>query len=72
MYNNEIEKETGKQIGYWLIDDKEEKQPIWYTHHNFYIESAQFLKEYYEKYNYLPPFEDFQRAALNFDALKSN
>lgn len=33
LYNNEITSD-GKQKGYWLIDDKNEKQPLYRTHQN--------------------------------------
>ena len=72
MYNNEIKKETGEQVGYWLIDDKGEKQPIWYTHHNFYKESKQFLKKYLKKNDELPSYDIFRKNAINFKSLKTH
>jgi hypothetical protein len=69
MYNNEIKPETGKQIGYWLITDKGIKQPIWYTHHNFYNEAQTYLTSYYKKNNELPSFDKFRVDALNFKSL---
>jgi hypothetical protein len=35
LYNNEVEAD-GKQRGFWMIDDKGEKQPIWHTHQRYY------------------------------------
>ncbi|WGH74977.1 hypothetical protein P8625_12970 [Tenacibaculum tangerinum] len=69
MYNNEIKKETGEQVGYWLIDDKGTKQPIWHTHHNFYKEAKQFLKEYSVTNKELPSFDTFRKKALDFKSL---
>ncbi|MEP2508135.1 MAG: T9SS type A sorting domain-containing protein [Reichenbachiella sp.] len=34
LYNNEVI--DGKQNGFWLINDKNEKQKIYYTHENYY------------------------------------
>lgn len=69
IYNNEIKADTGEQVGYWLIDDKGKKQPIWYTHNSFYKESRDFLKSYLEETNELPCFDTFRENALNFKSL---
>ena len=69
MYNNEINHKTGEQVGYWLIDDKGKKQPIWYTHNSFYRESKEFLKSYFEKHNRLPSFDLFRKNAVKFKSL---
>lgn len=69
MYNNEIKQDTGEQIGYWLIDDRGKKRPIWYTHNNFYKDSKAFLKDYYKENEAMPPFEVFKEHALKFDSL---
>ncbi len=37
MYNNEIKE--GVQRGFWLIDDKNEKWPLYYTYSSFYIKA---------------------------------
>ena len=70
MYNNEIKKETGEQVGYWLIDDQNKKQPIWYTHNNFYKESDIFLTNYVNEHNELPSFDVFRAQALTFKSLQ--
>jgi len=69
MYNNEVKPDTGEHAGYWLIDNKGFKQPIWHTHHNFYNESKAFLKRYFEQHNSMPPFEVFRAEALKFNSL---
>jgi hypothetical protein len=69
MYNNEIKQDTGEQVGYWLIDDKGKKQPIWYTHNSFYNESKAFLLNYFEQNNRLPSFDDFRKEAIQFKSL---
>lgn len=69
MYNNEIQPETGTQVGYWLIDDKKIKRPIWYTHHSFYNESKEFLKSYLKTHHQIPSFDVFRKNAVNFNSL---
>jgi hypothetical protein len=69
MYNNEIQHETGEQVGYWLINNEGEKQPIWYTHHSFYNESKEFLKGYLKAHDQLPSFDVFRKEAIHFKSL---
>lgn len=69
MYNNEIKDTTGEQVGYWLIDDKGEKQPVWYTHNSFYQESKEFLRSYFKKHNQMPSFDHFRKKAVEFKSL---
>lgn len=69
MYNNEIVADSGDQVGYWLINDEGKKQPIWYTHHNFYVESKAFVEDFLKKNKKLPTFEQFQKSALQFKSL---
>ena len=69
MYNNEIKEQTGEQVGYWLIDDKGKKQPVWHTHNKFYKESKEFLKRYYKKHNQMPSFDVFRKSAVEFKSL---
>ncbi len=40
MYNNEYT--DGAENGYWLIDDKGAKTPLWHTHHDFYAAARQY------------------------------
>lgn len=68
MYNNEIN-EKGEQVGYWLIDDKGKKQPIWYTHNEFYKESKIFVEKYIKANKKSPSFEVFKEKALKFKSL---
>jgi hypothetical protein len=69
MYNNEIKKETGEQVGFWMIDDKGRKQEIWHTHYDFYKDSKRFLKQYYKENKKMPPLSVFQEKALTFNSL---
>ena len=62
MYNNEFN--DGQQNGYWLIDDKGVKQPLWHTHHDFYQKSRRFVADFRQKEGRLPTSEEFRRFAL--------
>ena len=64
MYNNEIDKSTGAQRGFWLIDDKGVKQPVYRTHENFYRQSRQFVAEFKTKNGRVPSREEFGRFAV--------
>jgi hypothetical protein len=72
MYNNEINPKTEEQVGYWLIDDAGKKQKVWHTHHDFYDQSRQYLKDYLELNNVMPTPTEFQKQALQFEALKTD
>lgn len=69
MYNNELD-ENGKNKGFWLIDDKGEKTPLYHTHQNFYKESKDFLLSYKKEHNRLPSQDEFSKAAVLFNSLK--
>ena len=62
MYNNEFS--DGQQNGYWLIDDKGVKQPLWHTHHDFYQKSRRYVADFRQKEGRLPTSEEFRRFAL--------
>jgi len=69
MYNNEIQEDTGEQVGYWLINDKGKKQPIWHTHYNYYNESKKFVANFIEQTGKLPTFDEYRNEALKFKSL---
>lgn len=62
MYNNEVV--AGKQRGFWLIDDKNVKQPIYYTHQKFYALAKKYLAEFKAKNSRLPTREEFAKQAV--------
>jgi len=65
MYNNEIS-QTGKQRGFWLIDDKNKKQPFYYSLEKYYTLSKQYVSDF-EKQNGRPPTADeFRTASVKF------
>ncbi len=65
VYNNEVKQ--GRQVGYWLIDDKGVRQPVYRTHQRFYAWAKQFLKLFGTAHNAQAPDPgEFRRAAIAF------
>ncbi len=71
MYNNELTKE-GKNRGFWLINDKGEKTPLYYTHQNFLNEGKKWVRNYVKKHHQMPSNEAYTNAALSFKSLKTD
>ncbi len=69
LYNNEIKEDSGEHVGYWLIDDKGHKRPIWHTHNLFYKEARDYVKKYVKTNNTVPSFDEFRENAVNFKSL---
>lgn len=65
MYNNEVTPD-GKQRGFWLIDDKNVKQPAYFTHAGFYEKAKAYVAEFNAKNRRLPSREEFGAAALSW------
>lgn len=62
LYCNEIN-EAGKHRGYWLIDDKGEKQPVWHLHRDFLSKANRFVEEFAAKNGRRPTQMEYNRAA---------
>ena len=61
MYNNETK--DGEEHGYWLIDDKGVKQPLWHTHHRFYREPIRYVTDFRQEEGRQPTAEDYRTYA---------
>ncbi|MBV5315008.1 MAG: IPT/TIG domain-containing protein [Prolixibacteraceae bacterium] len=57
MYNNEIK--DGIQRGFWLIDDKNEKWPLYYTFSNFYTKAKSWVAGQKQTLKRLPTREEY-------------
>ncbi|NQV34072.1 MAG: hypothetical protein HQ515_15375, partial [Phycisphaeraceae bacterium] len=62
MYCNEI-KDTGHR-GFWLIDDKNVKQPFYLWLETYYQQSKQFVRDFKERHERVPTHEEFTAYAL--------
>jgi len=62
MYCNE--KVKGKHRGFWLIDDKNRKQPFYYTLQNYYQRMKKTVAEYEKRYGGLPSDNELRKKAI--------
>lgn len=68
MYNNELTAD-GHNRGFWLVNDKNEKTPLYYVHQEYYQESKKWLSDFAHKHNRMPTDEEFRMAAIQFESL---
>jgi len=65
LYNNEVDPD-GKQRGFWLIDDKGVKQPVYETHRRFLAWARQHVAGITRQTGKPPRDADFRLEALRF------
>ena len=65
LYNNELEPD-GQQRGFWMIDDKGAKQPIYETHRLYYQWARRFLAECITRTGKPPADAEFRAAAAEY------
>jgi len=65
MYNNELDA-NNRQIGYWLINDKNEKQPLYYTFTYFYEAAKQYVANYKSINKTLPNYMEYAAWASDY------
>ena len=46
LYCNELDPATGQPRGFWLIDAKGVKQPVWFLHQEILTRARQFVEDY--------------------------
>jgi hypothetical protein len=64
MYDNEVK--DGKQRGFWLIDDKNVKQPVYYTHQRLCEWGRKFVADSMKSGGKPPSFDEYRHAAVEF------
>ena len=64
MYDNE--KDAQGQLGFWMIDDKDEKQPVYKTHERFYREMKEWVENSKPTKNDSPPLKNTDRKRPAF------
>jgi hypothetical protein len=62
MYNNEVDKD-GRQRGFWLIDDKGVRQPVYETHRSYYEWARKYVGDAVSSAGGLPAADAFRQAA---------
>lgn len=63
LYCNEMDGE-GKHKGFWLIDDKDKKQPFYNTLKDYYQKSRKFAAEFKKEHKRPPTDEEFRKKAI--------
>lgn len=63
MYNNEVK--NGNQEGFWLINDKNEKQPLYFTHQNLYKDASAYITDFLQAHNRMPTIDEYQEWAID-------
>jgi hypothetical protein len=62
MYCNENPK--GKHRGFWLIDDKNRKQPFYYTLRSYYQNMKRIVAEFKKEQGRLPTDNELRKKAV--------
>lgn len=62
MYCNE--KPRGKHRGFWLIDDKNRKQPFYYTLQGYYKDTKRIVEEFRKEHGRPPTDSEFRKMAV--------
>jgi hypothetical protein len=63
LYCNELNDRSGNHRGYWLIDDKGTKQPVWHLHHDFLKKGNAWVDDYSKRHGRLPGQAEYNAAA---------
>jgi len=69
MYNDQVDK-VGNQIGYWLINDKNQKQPLYFTLQGIYSAAVLFVNQFYHDVGSYPTPAEYQEWLVSH--LKTN
>jgi len=63
MHSNEINKD-GKHRGFWLIDNKNKKQPFYFTLKKYYAGMKKYVVNFKEKHGRVPNNKEFKKRAV--------
>jgi hypothetical protein len=64
LYNNEVK--DGKQVGFWLIDDKKRPTPLHGTLRDLLAQQEEVAKEMLQRSRRLPSFEEMAAFSENW------
>ncbi len=64
FYNNEVN--DGKQAGFWLVDDKNKKTPLYDTLHDLFAQQEEAAKEVRQRNRRLPFFDEMATFSENW------
>ena len=71
LYCNEINQDNGKHRGFWLIDHKGVKQPVWDLHQQFLKKANAYVDDYQKRHGRLPAQAEYNATARNWITQKS-
>lgn len=66
LYCNELVKAGDANRGFWLIDDKGVKQPVWHLHHDFLKKANAYVTDYQSRNGRLPNQAEYHQAAIEW------
>jgi hypothetical protein len=55
-----------KPGGFWLVNEQNEKQPVWHTYRRFYEWARHRVAEVTSKTGAPPPWDEFRKEAVSF------
>jgi hypothetical protein len=64
LYDNEGN--TDKPGGFWLIDEKNQKQPVWHTHQHYFGWAKKHIADFKQRTGQLPTDAEFRIAAVDY------
>ena len=64
LYCNELRE--GRHGGFWLIDDKNVKQPVWFTHERYFSWAIKHVADIKQRTGQYPADEEFRAAVLEY------
>lgn len=65
LYNNEVT-DDGHQRGFWLIDDKGVKQPVWHTHRRLFEKGAAWVRHFASSRQRQPTSTEYRTEAVKW------
>lgn len=66
MYNNEFDIANNRHRGFWLINDKNEKQPLYFTFQYFYKAAKEYVANYKMLNNRLPDSMEYASWSASY------
>ena len=64
--NEKTEDHANRPAGYWMIDDKNKKQPVYFTYIEFYKKARAFIEKFQKKNDRQPTQEEFNQQAIKW------
>lgn len=69
MYNNEMKNRV--QEGFWLINDQNEKQPLYFTYESFYRDASVYVADFFEINGEMPATDEYRKWAIDWIGIRT-